>query len=76
MSFMEKYSNPSSMQNGFRTESPTEFAILDIVSSCYENINDTLYFGLIMIALKKILIQLLIPSCSKTLNITVFMATF
>ena len=41
------------MQYDFRPESSTEFAILDIVSSCYENINDKLFTRLIMIDLEK-----------------------
>ena len=51
MSFIEKHSIPT--QYGFRSESSTEFAILDIVSSCYETINDKLFTGLIVIDLKK-----------------------
>ena len=53
MSFIEKHSILSPTQYGFRPESSTEFAILDIVSSCYENINEKLFTGLIMIDLKK-----------------------
>ena len=53
MSFIEKHSILSPTQYVFRRESSTEFAILDIVSSCYENINDKLFTGLIMIDLKK-----------------------
>ena len=41
------------MQYGFRPESSTEFAILDIVSSCFENINDKLFTRLTMIDLEK-----------------------
>ena len=52
MSFIEKPSIPLPTQYGFRPESSTEFAILDIVSSCYENINDKLFTGLIMMDLK------------------------
>ena len=52
MSFIEKHSISSPTQYGFCPESSTEFAILDIVSSCYENINDKLFTGL-MIDLKK-----------------------
>ena len=37
----------------FRPESSTEFAILDVASSCYENINDKLFTGIIMLDLKK-----------------------
>ena len=54
MSFIEKHSILSPTQYGFRPESSTEFAILDLVSSCYENINDTLFTGLITIDLKEI----------------------
>ena len=53
MSFIEKHSILSPMQYGFRPESSTEFAILDIVSSCYENINCKLFTRLVMIDLKK-----------------------
>ena len=53
MSIIEKHSILSPIQYGFRPESSTEFVILDIVSSCYENINDKLFTGLIMIDLKK-----------------------
>ena len=53
MSFIEKHSILSPTQYGFRPESSTEFAILNIVSSCYENINEKLFTGLIMIDLKK-----------------------
>ena len=53
MSFIEKHSILSPTQYVFRPKSSTEFAILDIVSSCYENINDKLFTGLIMIDLKK-----------------------
>ena len=53
MSFIEKHSILSPTQYGFCPESTTEFAILDIVSSCYENINEKLFTGLIMIDLKK-----------------------
>ena len=53
MSFIEKHSILSPTQYGFRPESSTEFVILDIVSSCYENINEKLFTGLIMIDLKK-----------------------
>ena len=52
ISFIEKHSILSPTQYGFRPESSTEFAILDIVSSCYENINEKLFTGLIMIDLK------------------------
>ena len=52
MSFNEKHSILSPTQYGFRSESSTEYAILDIVS-CYENINDKLFTGLILIDLKK-----------------------
>ena len=40
------------MQYGFRPESSTEFAILDVVSSCNKNINFKLFTGLTMIDLK------------------------
>ena len=53
MSFIEKHSILSPTQYGFRPESSTEFAILDIVSSCYENINEKLLTEHIMIDLKK-----------------------
>ena len=53
MSFIEKQSILSPTQYGFRPESSTEFTILNIVSSCNENINDKLFTGLIMIDLKK-----------------------
>ena len=53
MSFIEKQSILSPTQYGFRPESSTEFAILDLVSSCYENINEKLFTGLIIIDLKK-----------------------
>ena len=53
MSFTEKHSILSPTQYGFRPESSTKFAILDILSSCYENISDKLFTGLIMIDLKK-----------------------
>ena len=53
MSFIEKHSILSPTQYGFCPESSTEFAILDIVSSFYENINNKLFTGLIMIDLKK-----------------------
>ena len=55
MSFIEKHSILSPTQYGFRPESYTEFAILNIVSSCYENINDKLFTGIIVIGLKKAL---------------------
>ena len=41
------------MQYGFRRESFTEFAVLDLVSCYNENINDKLFTGFIMIDLKK-----------------------
>ena len=53
MSFIEKHSILSPTQYGFRPESSTEFTILDIVSSCYENIYDKLFTRLVMIDLKK-----------------------
>ena len=53
MSFIEKHSILSPTQYDFCPESSTKFAILDIVSSCYENINDKLFTGIIMIDLKK-----------------------
>ena len=53
MSFIEKYSILSPTQYGFRSESSTEFAILVIVSSCYENMNDKLFTEIIMNDLKK-----------------------
>ena len=53
MCFVEKHSILSPMQYGFHSESSTEFAILGIVSSCYENINDKLFTKLIMIDVKK-----------------------
>ena len=53
MSFIEKHSILSPTQYGFHPESSTEFAILDKVSSCCENINDKLFTGIIMIDLKK-----------------------
>ena len=53
MSFIEKHSILSSTPYGFRPESSTEFAILDIVSSCNKEMNDKLFTGLIMIDLKK-----------------------
>ena len=50
---------------GFRPESSTEFANLDIVHSCYENINGKLFTGLIMIVVKKLLLRLSNLSCCK-----------
>ena len=40
MSFNEKHSILSPTQYGFCSEQSTKFAILDIASSCFENIND------------------------------------
>ena len=65
MSFIEKHLILSPMQCGFCHESFTEFAILDIVSSSYENVNDKLFIELIMTDFKKFLIQLLTLSCNK-----------
>ena len=53
MSFIEKHLILSPTRNGLIPESSTEFAILDIVSYRYENTNDKLFTGLIMIDLKK-----------------------
>ena len=41
------------MQYSFHSESSADFAILDIVSSCYDNVNDKFFIGFIMIDLKK-----------------------
>ena len=53
MSFNEKHSVLSPTQCGFLPESSTEFAILDIVYFCYENINDKLFTELNKIYFKK-----------------------
>ena len=77
MSFIKKHSILSPMQCGFRPESSTEFAILDIVSSRFGNINDKLFAGLTMIDLKKAFDSVThsTVSCCKT-QITVFVAKF
>ena len=46
MSFTEKHLIRSLTQYSFRPESSTELAILDIVPSCHENINDKLFTGI------------------------------
>jgi len=51
--FIEKLSVLSSTQYGFRPNFPPEHAVLDIVSSCYENISKKLISGLLTLDLKK-----------------------
>ena len=52
-SFVEKHSVLSSTQYGFRANYSPEHAVLDVVSTCYNNISNKQYTGLIMLDLKK-----------------------
>ena len=51
--FVEKHSVLSSTQYGFRANCSPEHAVLDVVSTCYNNISNKQYTGLIMLDLKK-----------------------
>ena len=51
--FVEKHSVLSSTQYGFRANYSPEHAVLDVVSTCYNNISNKQYTGLIMLDLKK-----------------------
>ena len=51
--FVEKHSILSSTQYGFRTNYSPEHAVLNVVSTCYNNISNKQYTGLIMLDLKK-----------------------
>ena len=52
-SFIEKHNILSTTQYGFRSKFSPEHAVVDIVSSCYDSINDGQFTGLIMLDLKK-----------------------
>ena len=52
-SFIEKHDVLSTTQYGFRSKFSPEHAVVDIGSSCYDNINDDQFTGLIMLDLKK-----------------------
>ena len=52
-SFIEKHNILSTTQYGFRSKVSPEHAVVDIVSSCYDSINDGQFTGLIMLDLKK-----------------------
>ena len=51
--FVEKHSVLSSTQYSFRANYSPEHAVLDVVSTCYNNISNKQYTGLIMLDLKK-----------------------
>ena len=51
--FVKKHSVLSSTQYGFRANYSPEHAVLDVVSTCYNNISNKQYNGLIMLNLKK-----------------------
>ena len=51
--FAEKHSVLSSTQYGFTANYSPEHAVLDVVSTCYDNISNKQYTGLIMLDLKK-----------------------
>ena len=52
-SFIEKHDVLSTTQYDFRSKFSPEHAVVDIVSSCYDNINDDQFTGLIILDLKK-----------------------
>ena len=51
--FLEKHSLLLPTQFGFRRNHSTTHALLDVVTSCYDNINDTNYTALLFLGLKK-----------------------
>ena len=51
--FLEKHSLLLPTQFGFRRNHSTTHALLDVVTSCYDNINDTNYTALLFLDLKK-----------------------
>ena len=52
-SFIEKHNILSTTQYGFRSKFFPKHAVVDIVSSCFDNINDGQYTNLIMLDLNK-----------------------
>ena len=52
-SFIEKHNILSTTQYGFRSNFSPEHTVLDVVSSCFDNIKDGHQTGLIMLDLKK-----------------------
>ena len=51
--FFKKHSVIHKSQYGFRKSISTEYAVLDIVSNAFENINQNLFNGLIFLDLRK-----------------------